>query len=78
MKSLKPWWCKWYGYDEEYPDEPNYLVLDWMIFGRDILLIIIPNSLAFELHISQNVSKWNPLSGPLPNQYHYTFNPLGH
>ena len=49
-----------------------------MIFGRDILLIITPSSLAFELHISQNVSKWNPLSGPLPEQYHYTFNHLGH
>jgi len=75
---MKFYWCKWYGYDEEYPDEPNYLVISVILFNRDFHLMIIPSYFAFILNVTENLqTQWNEFNGPPIIPYHYTFNPLG-
>tara|TARA_R100000008_G_scaffold32203_1_gene18005 strand:+ start:104 stop:334 length:231 start_codon:yes stop_codon:yes gene_type:complete len=72
------YWCKWYGYDEEYPDEPNYLAISAILFNRDFHLMIIPSYFAFIINVTENLqTQWDELNGPPRIPYHYTFNPLG-
>ena len=78
MDKLKFYWCKWYGHDEKYPDEPNFLVISAILFNRDFHLMIIPSYFAFVLNVTENLqTQWNELNGPPNIPYHYTFNPLG-
>jgi hypothetical protein len=61
-----------------YPHEPGYLALNWILFNRDILLIIIPSSFAFVINITENLqTQWDELNGPPNVPFYYTFNPLG-
>ena len=75
---MKFYLCKCDGYDEKYPNEPNYLIISAILFNMDFHLMIIPSYFAFILNVTENLqTQWNEFNGPPRIPYHYTFNPLG-
>ena len=62
-----------YGYDERFPDEPNYRVISGIFFNRAFTLILVWSRLQFHLSISENLqTQWNELEGP-PKRKFYNF-----
>ena len=66
------YWNKYYGYDEKYPDEPNYRAISGIFFNRDFTLIIIWSKLQVHLSV-RDLRKWNPFEGPPPPSKWYHF-----
>jgi len=54
------------------------LVLNWILFNRNVVLIIIPSRFIFFINITENLqTQWDELNGPPNVPFYYTFNPLG-
>jgi hypothetical protein len=75
-KLLSIYHRKWYGPDPDYPNEPNYWALSFIIpfIHRDFTVVFIPKSLYVEVWVSQNiVTQWRAEHEPMRHPYHWMF-----
>lgn len=64
-KFINVFWNKYYGPDEQYPDEDNYRVISAIVFNRSVTLICVWKKLHFYLSMSENLqTQWDEMAGP--------------